>query len=102
VAASGAALGLGFASSTSTHPHPLLLALVAVMLATCAGGLGPGLVATVVGTLGFAYLLPPAGTLRIALRSDVVILGLYCTMAALSVLLLDYVSRRAAQQPPRA
>src|SRR5579859_1669382 len=72
----------------------LLLNLVAVMASTLLGGALPGLVATAVGALGTAYILPPADSLRIATRSDIVVLGIFATLATVAAYVLDWLKQR--------
>ncbi len=77
----------------------LLLNLVVVMTCSLLGGALPGLFATAIGALGTAYILPPADSLRIGARSDIIILGIFASLATLAVYLLDWLKepRTAAE-----
>jgi PAS domain S-box-containing protein len=67
---------------------PFILAYPAVMAAASLGGMGPGLVATVLGALGSWYwVLPPTGTFALHSMDDAASLGVFGAMgAAISVL----------------
>jgi PAS domain S-box-containing protein len=86
------------------EPGHLLLVLLAVVLSALYGGFRPGLVATLVGTLGSIYfLMPPVYSFGLERSSDLVRLALFGMAAILVCWLLDrlHCARRAADERGR-
>ena len=77
--------------------------LVVVVAATAVGGLGPGILAAVLGFLAFNFFfLPPYGTFIIAHAEDVVVLFVFLGLAILVSALLARATERAAAAEARA
>jgi PAS domain S-box-containing protein len=69
---------------------PFIISYPAVMLVALLGGLGPGLLATVLAVVGTDYLLmPPFGHIAIAKTSDLIALAFFATMGILISLLAE-------------
>jgi PAS domain S-box-containing protein len=86
---------------TPLNEHtPLALFFAAVAFSAWYGGLGPGVVATVVGTLMLSsFVLPPASSLTIDSWDDVAILGVFALVALLISSL--HAARRRAEVSQR-
>lgn len=73
----------------------LLLNMLAIILSAYAGGFGPGLLATGIGSLSICYLmLPPVYSLHVAARADMVVLGSFASIGFLAAWILDWVNQR--------
>jgi PAS domain S-box-containing protein len=69
---------------------PFITFYPAIMIAAVLGGLGAGLLATALATLGTdLFILPPAGHFAIARPSDTIALGLFVAMGALMSILAE-------------
>ena len=70
---------------------PFILSYPAVMLVAILGGLGPGLLATVLVAMASRYLiLAPPGNFEVGSTSDVVALSIFCFMGSAISLLAEY------------
>jgi PAS domain S-box-containing protein len=75
---------------------PLALFFAAVAVSAWHGGLGPGVLATVVGALTLSFfVLPPASLLTVDSWDDVAVLGVFALVALLIISL--HVARRRAE-----
>lgn len=78
------AVGLTILISPLTQQTPFMLFVAAVVVSAWYGGLGPGLVATIISMLASSYLIfSPAQSFDIALGEDRLRLGLFLLVAIL-------------------
>lgn len=92
----GVALALQLLAQPYVRPTPFLAIFGAVMAASRYGGLGPGLLATVLGGVAADVLfLSPAATFALA-PADLVTLGLYTVIAVLICVLSQDLRRSQA------
>lgn len=93
------ALGVRQALAPQFDDHPLLILLMfPIIVSALLGGLGPGLVATLVCALGIDYVsIPPTGSLRIAATHDLLMWGMLVANGALVSILSEILHRTRRQ-----
>lgn len=97
-----AALALSDGLSTRLAHAPFVFCYVVVALSALYGGLGPGLLSTIVGILGVSYLLlPPAHTMHMERPADILSVIAF-TVVAVAVSSLTTSLRRALGALDRA
>jgi PAS domain S-box-containing protein len=76
----------------------------AVMIAAWSGGLGPGLVSVALASLAATFVVPPLGSVRIHMWSDMLALGVFGAAGAMLVALSEALhrARRRAETAARA
>src|SRR5271157_211015 len=82
------------------HGPPFILFLPAVTLGAWYGGLGPGLLATILATMICAYFfLPPIGSLKVSSGNDLFRLVLFVLEATLTSVLMEqlHAARRLSE-----
>src|SRR5713101_8865056 len=80
------------------HRFPYLTAYPAIMAAACFGGVGPGVLTTVLCAAVAAYFwIPPTRTLLISAPSDLVALGVFVFIGVAISLLNEAIRRRERQ-----
>ncbi|MBE9170613.1 PAS domain-containing protein [Pleurocapsales cyanobacterium LEGE 06147] len=95
------ALGITLLFAPLIDPIPKSLFFLAVMVSAWYGGLGPGLVATVLSTLAINYcFVPPLSSLKIAEPGSIIRLGVF-VMAALLIGGLNESRRTALHREQR-
>ena len=78
------AIGLTLVASEYFARTIFLLVFCAVGISAWYGGLGPGLVATLLGMLAIQYyLVPPSGSLKAFESSDLVAVGIFVLVASM-------------------
>jgi K+-sensing histidine kinase KdpD len=103
-AASTAAMVLSLLLQPLAEQSVFLLFIPAVVVSAWLGGLVPGLAAGTLGAVFVSYhLLPPSGTLRPERGSDVLLLGLFLTIAGMIGSVTDSLrrAREAAERSAR-
>jgi signal transduction histidine kinase len=82
-----------------TLQHPYLVEWPTIIVAAWLGGLGPGLTATALSTLGILfYWVDPARSLLVTHPSDLVALAVYALLGVVVTLLIDRLHRARAEE----